>query len=906
MNARRRVSALTMGLLLAPSMTLGQGTSVQREVFLPQGSSAPSTIGTPQVLDNGWIVIGDGSFDVTGPSAVTDAGAFHVYEPDGTRRLTYTGRSANEGLSFIPLGGTRGAIYSRGWRNANGEAVGALMLVDLAEPLPDAITPANAIVGTRSGDFDTLTVARVGTQGFVIGVPRWDRGTLVDAGAARWVAFAGSTVGEITPANALVGRHAGDVVGWSVWSVGDSDWVAFSNWREGDVFDTFAMTQVVGGGAFVGEVSAANSLFGASPADRIGSGGLIRLPNGSLLVLSPWHDGPGEGDSGAITRLDPGVARIGPIGPDNSLLGRSLDRLGTERSVTMLPDGHIVITVPDANRNPLVQVGAVAFRRSDQPLTGWLDPTNALYGRVELDRVGSGGALALADGSYLLLSPNVDLPGIVDAGAATIGAAGVGVSGLVSAANSRVGRSAGDRIGSGGATALAQGGAVVLSPFWRSDAGVASAGAATLIRSAAETGPVDAGNSLVGATSGDFNNATVAALANGHYVVETRAWNGLPEHRGAVSWGHGVSGAVGAISPARSIVGRASTTGGGVIRSVIALDDGNYVIGAPWWTDTSGDRHGAAFWIDGSAPSFGPVDGFVGRATFGLRPGGRTGSLVFALRGGGHLVWTEQFDGPGGVFPALTHIVAAPFHSTLVTPDNSLFGGSSLGGGISETAPFIEARDDGSWIASTPVFTRPGGSGNVGAMTFGWADRSTVGVIGPSNSVIGDFAPWVPAEAPSATSPVAVDMNALEPMSVPPSWIVIRPSAVDRVRNTLIVRRAARPGFVLMWPGLETTTRLRRLEAASTGASVDAIVRVASSTERPSGRIEIRDRRGHLRCATADGVPVDQTIIEFRCTIDTSTIAVDSLTAEFFGYPRFAFSRSTALELGQFVDGFER
>lgn len=905
MTARCRVPALTMGLLLTPLIALAQGTSVQREVVLPPGSGSLWAVGAPQVLENGWIVVADAGFDVPGPPVIVDAGAFHVFEPDGTLRLTYTGQAPNGALSLFPLGGTRAAVYSRGWRNTDDQTVGALMLVDLAEPLPESITPANAIVGTRPGDLDSLTIAPVGTQGFVIGAPRWDRGSLVDAGAARWVPLDGSAVGEITPANALVGRNADDFVGYWVVSVGDSDWIAFSSWREGGVFDSAAITQSVGG-AVVGEVSAANSLFGASPADQIGSGGLVRLPNGSLLVLSPWHDGPGEANSGAITRLDPGVARAGPIGPDNSLLGRSLDRLGTERSVTVLPDGHIVISVPDANRNPMAQVGALAFRRSDQPLTGWLDPTNALYGNFELDRVGSGGVHALADGSYLVLSPNADLPGLVDAGAATIGSAGVGVSGLVSAANSRVGRAAGDRIGSGGATALRNGGAVVLSPAWRSDAGVAAAGAATWMRSAIDVGPVDAGNSLVGATTGDFNNATAAALANGHYVVETRAWNGLPEHRGAVTWGDGATGALGAISPTRSIVGRAGSAGGGVIRSVVALDDGNYVITAPDWTDTAAGRHGAAFWIDGRSRIFGPLDAFAGRATFGLRPGGRTGSLIFALAGGGHLVWTEQFDAPNGVLTALTQIPAAPSSPTLVTPDNSLFGGFGLGGSVSFAAPFIEARADGTWIASTPFFTPPGGSGNVGAMTFGWADGSTVGMIRPDNSVIGDRGFGI---AMVEGTP-AVDRSGVASSDLPQSppfsgGIRIRPEAIDPVRNTLIVRRAARPGFVLMWPGLETTTRLLRLDKVSAGTSIDATVRVRSLTEPPTGRIEIRDQRGRLRCTTADGVPVGQTSIEFRCKIDTSTIAVDTLAAEFFGYPRFAFSRSTALEAGQFVDGFE-
>lgn len=338
------VAALAWGVAAA------QGTSVQREVVLPPGSGPLWAIDSPRVLENGWIVVIDRGFDVPGPPAIPDAGAFHVFEPDGTLRQTYAGRSPGEELWLFLLGGTRAAVYSRGWRNVDDEPVGALMLVDLAEPLPDAITAHNAIVGTRAGDLDSLSIARVGDDGLVIGAPRWDRGSLVDAGAARWVAIDGSTVGEITAGNALVGRAAGDLVGGAVASVGDSDWIAFSNWRDGGVFESAAITHVVGTGPFAGEVSAANSLYGASPADRIGSGGLVRLPNGSLLVLSPDHDGPGEGNSGAITRFDPGVVRTGPIGPDNSLLGRSLDRLGTTGSVTVLADGQIVVA--GARRRP--------------------------------------------------------------------------------------------------------------------------------------------------------------------------------------------------------------------------------------------------------------------------------------------------------------------------------------------------------------------------------------------------------------------------------------------------------------------------------------------------------------------------------------------------------------------------
>lgn len=868
-------TAFAFGAMAAP------GTSIQREVALPPGSGPLWAADSPRVLENGWIIVVDRGFDVPGPPAIPDAGAFHVFEPDGTHRLTRAGRSPGEELALFLLGGTRAAVYSRGWRNADGEAVGALMLVDLAEPLPDAITPDNAIVGTRAGDLDSLSIAPVGNDGLVIGAPRWDRGSLVDAGAARWVAIDGSTVGAINADNALVGRQAGDRVGHVVASVGDSDWIAFWEWRDGGVFESAAITHVAGTGAFVGEVSAANSLYGASPADRIGSGGLVRLPDGSLLVLSPDHDGPGTGNSGAITRFEPGVVRVGPIGPDNSLLGRSLDRLGSSGSVTVLADGHLVIAAPDANRSPQVQVGAVAFRRSDQALTGWIDPSNALYGSFPLDRIGSGGVRPLADGGYLVLSPDADLPGIVDAGAVTFGAAGIGVGGFVSAANSRVGRAVGDRVGSGGATVLVDGGAVILSPLWRSDAGIAGAGAATLIRGPVDVGPVDAGNSLVGATTGDFTGASVAALANGHYVVGTRAWDGLPDFRGAVTWGDGTQGATGAISAARSIVARPGIADVATIMSVVALDDGHYVIGAPGWRDAAGTAVGAAFWVDGNAAAAGAIDDHLGRATIGSVDAGQAGRMIHALPGGGHLVSSARLGTPDGVRSALTRIPPQPAAMTVVGIGNSLHGPLVTSG--QPWWPVVGVRADGSWLSMERGYSRPGVSGWLGALSFGWADGATLGPITPANSIIGDRA--------------STDMTLGAPIPV---------LAEDPARNTIISRRVSTARLVLLWPGLETTTRLVRLDGVAGSASVDAIVRVRSQGEAPVGRVEARDQRGRVRCATADGVVIGDGVVEYRCSVDTSATPAGTLAAEFFGYPRFAFSRSAALEAGQFLDGFER
>ena len=74
----------------------------------------------------------------------------------------------------------------------------------------------------------------------------------------------------------------------------------------------------------------------------------------------------------------------------------------------------------------------------------------------------------------------------------------------------------------------------------------------------------------------------VTALTNGNYVVRTRE---LGQRRrwsnaGAVTWGSGTTGVVGAVSAANSLVG---TTASDAVGTVTALTNGNYVVTSPLW-----------------------------------------------------------------------------------------------------------------------------------------------------------------------------------------------------------------------------------------------------------------------------------------------------------------------------------
>src|SRR5262249_6292037 len=135
--------------------------------------------------------------------------------------------------------------------------------------------------------------------------------------------------------------------------------------------------------------------------------------------------------------------------------------------------------------------------------------------------------------------------------------------------------------------------------------GAAGAGAATFctMTNGAGSAVVDDTNSLVGSHAGDHVGGSITLLTNHNYVVDSFAWNG---GMGAVTWGNGGVGAVGTVSSANSLVGStASDTIGYPVQGigVVPLNNGNYVVVSPHWTNTttSASNAGAVTWADGNA-----------------------------------------------------------------------------------------------------------------------------------------------------------------------------------------------------------------------------------------------------------------------------------------------------------------
>ncbi len=178
--------------------------------------------------------------------------------------------------------------------------------------------------------------------------------------------------------------------------------------------------------------------------------------------------------------------------------------------------------------------------------------------------------LPLTSGNVVVTSPGDDVGG-TDAGAVYL------FNGLTGALISTLrGSTANDQVGAFGVTALSNGNYVVRSNIWDNGA-VLNAGAVTWgSGTVGVSGVVSAANSLVGSTASDLVGAFgVTALSNGNYVVRSPDWdNGAANDAGAVTWSSGTSGVSGVVSAANSVIGSTPNAGSGLSTIVAVNGDG--------------------------------------------------------------------------------------------------------------------------------------------------------------------------------------------------------------------------------------------------------------------------------------------------------------------------------------------
>ena len=609
-----------------------------------------------------------------------------------------------------------------------------------------AISGQFDVVGpTGSGNFGSQVLV-LSNGNVVVTDPSWDLdGSTADVGAVYL--YDGVTHQVIST---LHGTHAGDQVGsGGVTVLSNGNYVVRSpNWDSaGAILNVGAVTWGNATTGTSGVVSVANSLTGSTAGDGVGSSGVTALSNGNYVVSSGGWDSAGAiVDVGAATGGNGTTGTTGEVTVANSLTGTTAnDCVGFE--VVALANGNYVVSSPfwDA-ADTTSNVGALTWGDGSTGISGVVTGANSLTGSTTGDDVGYFGVVALLNGNYVVASQYWDAADTtVDVGAVTWGDGTIGISGVVSVANSLTGSTAWDQVGGGGVTALSNGNYVVKSTYWDAadttvDVGAVTWGDGTI----GISGVVSVANSLTGSTSNDYvGYFGVTVLSNGNYVVNSSMWDsaGAIANAGAATWGNGTTGTSGVVSVANSLTG--TTAGDCVGFYVVALSNGNYVVGSPFWNAAGGTANaGAVTWGDGTTGTTGEVtvaNSLTGSTTNDYVGGGIffEGVEVFALSNGNYVVASTSWDAADTTVDvgAVTWGDGTTGTSGVVAVGNSLTGSTAYA-----RVGDVAVLANGNYVVNSPGWDAADATSNVGAVT--WVD-GTIGISGVvtgANSLTGSTA----------------------------------------------------------------------------------------------------------------------------------------------------------------------
>ena len=476
-----------------------------------------------------------------------------------------------------------------------------------------------------------------------------------------------------------------------------------------------------------------------------GNGGLIELSSKGDVVYGGTADASALKGAAGRLLLDPRNLTIDDASarfPHYQLIDPNPNAgnlFGDD--VTDLGNGNVVVTsTQDDFGDP--NAGAVYVYNVK---TGALIST--LYGGAAEDAVGEDGIYVLNNGNFVVHSKEWDNGSVAGAGAATWGDRLRGVSGQVSAANSLVGSSADDSIGSAGIHLLANGNYVVSSSVWNNGAANAAGAVTWGDGNRGVSGIVSSANSLVGSKALDqVGQRGIVEVGDSNYVVVSSIWdNGTATDAGAVSWGNGSASGprlVGAISATNSLVGTvaANEVGSGGIK---VLTNKNYVVSSPKWEPVGGRNNGAVTWGDGNIGVVGAItdsNSLVGASSTAVRfYSNEVGSGGVTALSNGHYVVISNLWEPVGALGGLDRDYGA------VTWGNGLTGTvgnvSALNSLVSTKqldqigSNGVVGLSNGNYVVVSSLWTSA--RYRVGAVT--WVDGSgpITGEVSSSNSLVG-------------------------------------------------------------------------------------------------------------------------------------------------------------------------
>lgn len=791
MNTKLFLLSLCAASLLVTVVGFSAPEAMAQNISIIGPDGSGSFGGNVYILPSGNFVVVDHQYSAPGP--VSQVGAVYLYDSDANLISVLTGSSQNDRVGFEGvkvLANGHFVVRSMLWNSDMAQSVGAYTWVNGTTGLSGVVSEQNSLVGSSATDFFGSEVVALSSGDYVIRAPGWDAGGVSDVGAVIWADGDSGVIGVVSEANALRGSTANDRIGSGpIVELGNGNYLVTSpNWNHGAATRAGAVTWVEAGGGLTEVVSAANSLVGSTIDDFVGNHGITELANGHFVVASGnWSNGSAT-TSGAVTWGNGATGVSGEISPANSLVGTSQnDRVGQEQ-ILALANGNYVVRSRHWDDGAIADVGAVTWGNGQTGITGEVSALNSLVGSTANDAVGqrlyavgdgnyvvrspfwqngsviSAGAATwvngasgligpvsssnslvgtqpgdnvgadvdvLVNGNYVVRSTNWDNGNIMNAGAVTWGNGNEGIVGPVSESNSLVGGSINDRVGDWAITILSNGHYVVPIPNWRNGV-ISRVGAATWADGTTGiSGPVTSENSLIGSQTDDMVGSKVVAVGNGNYVVSSQGWDhGAVANVGAVTWANGSSGLTGEVSALNSLIGSTASDFVGV---VWPLSNGNYIVVSLAWDDGDSTDVGAATWASGTTGLVGEVS--FANSLIGSSSGDFGSSTsVNVLASGDYLIGNPSWsNGALTAVGAVTWGSGTSGVSGLISPANSLVGSSmddkvGLGG--------IRAFPDGNYA----VDSREWNNGSIlraGARSLARGDGSTVGAVGPANSIVG-------------------------------------------------------------------------------------------------------------------------------------------------------------------------
>ncbi|MFG6430456.1 YDG domain-containing protein [Roseateles sp. LYH14W] len=672
------VGAVDGGAAVRGSGTVGITGALSTNNSL-YGTTASSRVGSGGVLPVGTL---DG--DGLRPNAL-------VLSPDWGNRSSATSTVSYGAVTW--LAGSTG--YATG-QNAVGGAVSSsnslvgdhagdyVGSLHYADQRSVASTNDSSNLQKVMGDWNAVlsaTVDLLANGDFLVRSPGWDGGK----GAITWGDGSAGLAGTISSSNSLVGSVA-------------------------DVFSTSSANATRGGISFTDTTYRLTTT-----GDHLGLLGQT-LDNGNYIAISPYWNG----GRGAITWVGSGN-RTGVVSASNSLVGSTPDTYSDVNQSAITAAGDRLGTLP--NTNWVVPVISDATVGGDPVTTASIRPTGPYSFGTSSD---------VKTGQFYVGGANITL----------------GKSFSVTPARSLAIEESYDYLYTGftyNGTPIVQrlsnGNVLVASPGWN-NTGATQAGAVSwfngstgALAGGGSGGTLSAANSLVGSHASDLLGYRlpldgVTQLTNGNFVLLNPQWW---DERGAVTWGSGTAGITGTVDGSNSLVGTTGSAGFGftvpndyiyqIVRGdvlvndwtirtsdntgdrvgaggVVALADGNAVIGSPLWQQTSAWTRtdaptslGAATWLNGSNGQL------------------RTGAAGGSINSSNSLVGTQAGDAIG--------------YNAWVDP----------GTGLHYLLSGITALDGGRHVIASPWWSN-GATTGVGAVTFAPAG-GIAGTVTAANSLTG-------------------------------------------------------------------------------------------------------------------------------------------------------------------------